>query len=202
MTEKNEHVYPWSFHENFLTQAQADELLTFLSDPNNIQFEQHQVTVFDKTHDEPRKSLFVGDPGVSGYHYSQNKRQTHAWPSLVTQIKTQVETYLSQQQGREVKFNACLINYYRDGHDKIGWHSDDEKDLATSDIGSLSIGATRKFRLRKKHATKGYTEELKLTHGSLVLMTGDCQQKYKHCVPKELKVTQPRFNLTFRLIIM
>ena len=29
-------------------------------------------------------------------------------------------------------FNSVLINYYRDGKDRVAWHSDDEKELEKS----------------------------------------------------------------------
>lgn len=48
-------------------------------------------------------------------------------------------------------FNSLLCNLYRDGHDSIGWHSDDEASLgAEPTIASLSLGDTRVFSLRKK----------------------------------------------------
>lgn len=48
-------------------------------------------------------------------------------------------------------FNSLLCNLYRDGHDSIGWHSDDEASLgANPTIASLSLGDTRVFSLRKQ----------------------------------------------------
>lgn len=48
-------------------------------------------------------------------------------------------------------FNSLLCNLYRDGHDSIGWHSDDEASLGMEPtIASLSLGDTRVFSLRKK----------------------------------------------------
>lgn len=48
-------------------------------------------------------------------------------------------------------FNSLLCNLYRDGHDSIGWHSDDEASLGVQPtIASLSLGDTRVFSLRKQ----------------------------------------------------
>lgn len=48
-------------------------------------------------------------------------------------------------------FNSLLCNLYRDGHDSIGWHSDDEASLGAEPIiASLSLGDMRVFSLRKK----------------------------------------------------
>jgi alkylated DNA repair dioxygenase AlkB len=48
-------------------------------------------------------------------------------------------------------FNSVLINYYRDGKDRVAWHSDNEKELGINPmIASVSLGAERKFKLRHK----------------------------------------------------
>lgn len=40
-----------------------------------------------------------------------------------------------------------------------------------------------------------------LTHGSLLLMSGETQNHWEHDIPKELKVQEPRINITFRAIV-
>lgn len=48
-------------------------------------------------------------------------------------------------------FNSVLANLYRDGHDHVSWHSDDEISLGVQPvIASLSFGDSRNFELRKK----------------------------------------------------
>ncbi|KAJ3195829.1 hypothetical protein HK101_010923 [Irineochytrium annulatum] len=42
--------------------------------------------------------------------------------------------------------------------------------------------------------------EMPLKHGALVVMCGDMQIFWKHSVPKDGKCTQPRVNLTYRLL--
>ena len=82
----------------------------------------------------------------------------------------------------------------------IGWHSDNEPELGYEPtIASLSLGAERrfKFRLREDHDVK---EEIILPSGSLVVMSGPCQQLWDHEIPKELKIKTPRINLTFRRV--
>ena len=47
-------------------------------------------------------------------------------------------------------FNSVLANLYRDGHDHVSWHSDDEPSLGQQPtIATLSFGDTRTFQLRK-----------------------------------------------------
>jgi alkylated DNA repair dioxygenase AlkB len=40
----------------------------------------------------------------------------------------------------------------------------------------------------------------KSSHGSLLIIAGKTQKNFKHEVPREPGVTQPRINLTFRRI--
>ena len=52
-----------------------------------------------------------------------------------------------------IMFNSMLANLYRDGHDSVAWHSDDEPTLGLNPtIASLSFGDTRNFEMRKKPA--------------------------------------------------
>jgi hypothetical protein len=93
-----------------------------------------------------------------------------------------------------------LCNLYRDGRDSMGWHSDDEAELGAQPcIASLSLGATRRFRLRHRH-DPGLRLELELAPGSLLLMAGTTQRNYRHDLPKSARITEPRINLTFRTV--
>jgi alkylated DNA repair dioxygenase AlkB len=92
-----------------------------------------------------------------------------------------------------------LLNYYRDGADSMGMHSDDEPELGPQPaIASLSYGATRSFILRHKRSKR--TLKLELTDGSLLLMAGSMQQNWLHGINKTAKSVGPRLNLTFRYI--
>jgi alkylated DNA repair dioxygenase AlkB len=94
-------------------------------------------------------------------------------------------------------YNAVLCNLYRDGNGSVGLHADDEPEMGPV-IASVSLGAERLFRLRRKDGSVAFSE--RLPHGSLLIMAGDTQKNFKHEVPKEPAVTQPRINLTFRRI--
>jgi len=65
-------------------------------------------------------------------------------------------------------------------------------------IASVSLGADRLFRLKGQNGAVGFAE--RLPHGSLLIMTGETQKNFKHEVPKEPNITEPRINLTFRYI--
>ena len=118
-------------------------------------------------------------------------------PPLLT-IKAKIEAISL------VNFNAVLLNLYRDGNDSIGWHSDDERELADgSVIASLSLGETRRFifRNRDDHTQK---IERQLNHGDLLMMRDNTQKFWQHQVPKTTKTIAnqipKRINLTFRVI--
>ncbi|MNE85874.1 2OG-Fe(II) oxygenase superfamily protein [compost metagenome] len=96
--------------------------------------------------------------------------------------------------------NGVLLNYYRDGQDSMGWHSDDEPELGRNPlVASLNLGGTRRFDLRRKgHSAIDYSVELEA--GSLLVMSGTTQHYWQHQVAKTRREVAPRLNLTFRLV--
>ncbi len=81
----------------------------------------------------------------------------------------------------------------------MGWHSDDEPVLgAAPTIVSVSLGAARRFRIRRRRDRACF--DLVLEPGSLLLMSGLSQRDYQHSVPKTAKAVGERINLTFRMI--
>jgi alkylated DNA repair dioxygenase AlkB len=94
-------------------------------------------------------------------------------------------------------YNAVLCNLYRDGNDSVGLHADAEPEMGRV-IASLSLGAERLFRLKRKDGSIAFSERLR--NGSLLIMAGKTQNNFRHEVPKEPGITQPRINLTFRHI--
>ena len=98
-----------------------------------------------------------------------------------------------------VRFNSALLNRYRDGSDSVSWHRDDEPELGRNPtIGSVSFGATRRFKIRDL-ATKE-THDLDLVDGSLLVMRGASQREWEHCIPKTKRPVGERINLTFRVV--
>ena len=80
----------------------------------------------------------------------------------------------------------------------MGWQADDDPEMGNV-IGSLSLGATRKFRIRHNITRK--TQTFLAGNGTLIIMAGTMQEHWQHEVPKtELNVGE-RINLTFRQIV-
>ena len=90
-------------------------------------------------HMQPRLTASYGDEGVT-YRYSGTENMALPWTATLLEIKQKIEAV----QG---EYNYCLLNRYRSGSDSMGWHADDEPEMGNV-IGSLSLGATRTFRIR------------------------------------------------------
>ena len=154
---------------------------------------QERIEVWGKVHDQPRLTSWHGDPGTR-YTYSGITLDTCPWTPALARMRQDVEAATGQ------RFNSVLLNLYRDQHDCVGWHSDNERELGRAPlIASLSLGATRSFRLR--HRERAHPPvNISLTDGSLLLMAGDTQRNWQHAVPRETREKGPRINLTFRQI--
>jgi alkylated DNA repair dioxygenase AlkB len=68
-------------------------------------------------------------------------------------------------------------------------------------IASVSLGATRRFKLRHRRL-RDAAATIELAHGDLLLMAGSTQHAYVHAVPKTARPVGERVNLTFRLLVM
>ena len=113
-------------------------------------------------------------------------------------IRTTVQNLYHAQTGRHVVFNTCLLNYYEDGSQRIGWHTDREEIGRSTPIASVSLGATRTFLLRHKLNGMSDRAAVEMEAGSVIYMENVCQTEYLHSVPKQSEVTGGRINLTFR----
>jgi alkylated DNA repair dioxygenase AlkB len=155
-----------------------------------------QISLFGKRHWQPRLVAAHGDTGLS-YTYSGLTLPMQAWTPLLLQIKSAIE------DATGASFNSVLLNFYRDQHDSMGWHSDDENTLGTNPaIASISFGATRIFKLKHRYRLDLKTESLPLADGTLLLMSGPTQHNWKHAVDKMRRPSAARINLTFRRILL
>ena len=179
------------YYPNFFSLQKSNELFEKLI--TEVPWQQDNITVFGKTHPQPRLTSLYGNEGKS-YGYSNIVMQPHAWSPLIMHIKTEIEEICQEN------FTTVLLNLYRDGKDSNSWHADNEKELGRNPvIASVSFGAERIFQL--KHNTIDHLKQsINLQHGSLLIMKDETQHFWKHQIPKTAKKTEQRINLTFRII--
>jgi alkylated DNA repair dioxygenase AlkB len=203
---------------HLLTPTTLDDLWSLCPNERGV------IKMFGKRHPTPRyQQTFSND--IKHYRFSGVDHIARPIPSDDTILKPYMD--YANSLNPDMKFNMCFMNFYEDGSDYIGPHSDDEKQLFKGkndrvSILSISIGAERKFVLhpkkkKKKTTTKKKNEkkskeienerfkkEFVLTNGSVILMDGKCQSTHKHSIPKiqnkkDAKKVGKRVNITFRL---
>ncbi|HJT00324.1 MAG TPA: alpha-ketoglutarate-dependent dioxygenase AlkB [Terriglobales bacterium] len=184
------------YQEHFLAPGEATQLFNVLL--KNCAWKRHKTSFGSLV---PRDEAYYGDPETY-YTYSRRQYQPLPWPPELLSLKSRVEEATPAAAYANLSlpvlgYNAVLCNLYRDGKDSVGLHADAEPEMGPV-IGSLSLGATRLFRLKGKDGAVAFSE--RLPGGSLLIMAGETQKNFKHEVPKEPRVTQARINLTFRRI--
>ena len=181
------------FQQTFYSPLQAADLMQKLQQETAWQHE--KIRLWGKEHFQPRLTAWYSDPGIE-YTYSGLTMRAQPWKKTIQEIRHAVEIACAQT------FNCVLLNLYRDGQDSVGWHSDDEPVLGPNPIiASLSLGATRRFKLRHKTALDIAPRTIELHDGSLLLMAGATQHHWQHSIPRSARINQPRINLTFRTIL-
>jgi alkylated DNA repair dioxygenase AlkB len=179
----------WTYEEKLIPSFVFEPLLEIIKEYCSSGINQTRIScTFEKGHLNSNK-----------LYYSQVPR--YEWndaPTIIHEICKLVEDYTHEQ------YDYVLVHIYKDGNSSINYHYDSE--ALNSSVASVSLGATRKFRLKTKDRKTGWDHEILLNDGDLLWMHGpdpkigrlSCQQVYLHCVPVEKKVKNPRINLTFR----
>jgi alkylated DNA repair dioxygenase AlkB len=165
--------------DSFFTKEESDHYYNILF--NNTKWQEYEMPMYDKTVTAPRMVSWYGE--------------NVDWPLELQEIKERVE------KETLVKFNAVLLNLYRNGKDSVAWHSDKTKSTNKDMIiASVTFGETRIFRLRHKFLKHIPQIEIPLHHGSFFLMAGSTNSFWEHQVPKTARDVLPRINLTFRQV--
>ena len=181
-------VLPWD--PSFIPPEEAQALFESLL--KQAEWEQQRTTLYGREVCLPRLTAWHGDANAS-YTYSGIHHKPAPWTPAMLTIKRRVEAVL------DTDFNGVLLNQYRSGMDSVSWHSDDESCMSGL-IASVSLGATRKFQIRRKPGKGSPIHHVDLTSGSLLIMLLGMQDDWLHCIPKTTKPVAPRINLTFRQV--
>lgn len=184
------------YFPEFIGPQEADELYKRLF--HDLPWRQQSDVKNGVSYLQPRLTTWYGD---LAYSYSGVTHPASVeWDPTLLMLRGRLDSVLGLQ------FNSVLTNLYRDGHEHVAWHSDDERSLGPQPtIASLSFGDSRNFELRKKpESGQDYEHSehvmIPLTHGSLLIMEGCVQEDWQHRIPREYHDRDPRINLTFRVI--
>jgi alkylated DNA repair dioxygenase AlkB len=176
-------------YPNFYQEDDVYDLFEELK--HSILWKQDKMKIYGRAVNFPRLTSWYAD-GDKTYTYSGVVNTPIPFTPLLIQIKQAAEAQCGKQ------FNSALLNYYRNGEDSMGWHSDDEKELSGNPIiASASFGATRVFQFKHKQQ-KNAKISIALNNGSLLIMQGQTQHHWLHQVPKTTNDPGPRINITFR----
>ena len=160
-----------------------------------LPLEQTRIHIHGRELPIPRLNAWHGDPDAA-YAYSGVHFEPRPWTPALQHCRELAE----QQSGQQ--FNSVLVNLYRDGNDSVAWHADNEPHLGRNPvIASLSLGETRRFRLKHRQDKRREPLSLDLPHNSLLIMQGALQHRWVHAVPKTQRHCTPRINLTFRRVV-
>ena len=176
-----------SFH---LSQQEFEELW------NQRPTDESYVRMYGKKIAIPRRQQAYGQ----SYAFSGTENKAIPVTPLIQRymdLANQMEESQDPFKNGGAVFNMAFLNWYQDGKEYIGYHSDDEKMIIQgSSIYCFSFGAERDFLLKDK--SSGEVKSVVLEDNSLIVMGGDCQKTHKHSIPKRSKVRGPRVSITLR----
>lgn len=133
------------------------------------------------------------------YNYSGTR-----WPPCVyPEWLSQLGRYVSSIAGED--FNSVNANFYADGKQGIGPHSDNEPlffdhltwESKETTIASISFGSSRTMEFKHKYVHNCAFKQV-LHNMDILIMKGETQKHFQHSVPQDANCASPRFNLTFR----
>ncbi len=179
-------------HPSFIPDKAASGIQQFLI--AQCPWQQPVIKMGKREIHSPRLACWHGDPEAK-YTYSGLTNMPHQWNDALNEVRDKIKDELG------LRFNSVLANYYRNGNDSMGWHRDNEPELGPNPvIVSVSLGGPRKFRMQHIK-DKSSRWDTMLAHGSVLVMSGETQNKWRHCLPKSVVHNNTRVNLTFRQII-
>jgi alkylated DNA repair dioxygenase AlkB len=134
---------PVMYWPGFLGRIEADLLM---AQSLALEWHQNQFRMMGQFIPLPRQEAMFGDSESYFYGYSSSvELRAKLWPPFLLELHAQVEAKTGYQ------YQVVIGNHYRSAQDSIGFHADDEPTLGTRPaIASISLGATRKFRIRRK----------------------------------------------------
>lgn len=183
-------------YRGVLGEPEASEALARLE--AELDWQRPSLRLYGREHPIPRHQVWMGEPEAR-YRYSGRDFHPLAWHPAVAAIRERIN-HLLASRGIETDFNSVLLNRYASGHERMGWHSDDEPELGEDPvIVAVTLGSERPLRFRWKHGS-GEAFNVWLPHDSLLLMGSGCQSSLQHALLPR-RIPGLRISLTFRHVL-
>ncbi|EOD16378.1 hypothetical protein EMIHUDRAFT_210764 [Emiliania huxleyi CCMP1516] len=224
------HQYaPAAFARDFLPAREAHALLRLLH-ADGASWRRHPWFIFNQWRETPRcskgfrmeasaaPSRICGEQGDGearhGSIYAPADASADASPDLLAALRSasaRLAEHVAQiRPGRAAPWlpTLALGNRYADHQDSVGAHSDYLGELGPRPIiVGLALGACRDFVLASRAADPPTTVRIPMPHNSIVVMWGECQERWDHAVPacgegavlRHALVGPVRYSLTFRM---
>ena len=177
---------PVAFYPHFLDPADTRD---WFEQSKALHWERGAITLYGKKIPVPREEALFGDD--LRYEYRGALLKAEPWPDFLREARDRIQARCG------LRFNFAVGNRYVTGKDSIGWHSDSFPQIgARPAVASLSLGSTRRFKLR--HKATGEVVDYELESGSLLIMLPGCQEDWEHAVLKTSRPVGERINWTFR----
>ena len=124
-------------------------------------------------------------------------RLTASFPrdGAIDPVLTTIRSHLERVYGEPITSISAAL--YRDGRDSVAPHGDQiARDIETSVMGTVSVGARRHFVLSRVEGRGHWSADL--GEGDLLVMGGTIQRTWRHAVPKTARPVGPRMSIMFR----
>lgn len=224
MEEVEQHLSPYvSFHKSFLPPDLANRILKYLMTQTD-KVTSHEFYLFDKLCKANHSLGFFHSPNLDTVYedliYNGKKSTLNSYNKDFEDVSKYLKDFMNKKIIPNVKrlpfqstemwnSDACVVNYFERLSNNLDWHSDRMSHIGPHNfIASISLGATREFRLRKNYSNDENPSPIYsiiIPHNSMVIMQPGCQEEYRHCVNALHTALQmnsisgsARFNLTFR----
>lgn len=175
--------------------------------PSNIQLNEEQYDELWCQHPQERHDIYIFNKWFKVPRWQQAYGIDYSFSGNISKAKPitdQLKKYIDWANMNEIKngrsggLNGILLNWYADGDHYIGWHSDNEQQLdKKAPIYTISLGATRTFKIREKNNKKA-TIDFELRNSEFLIMGGEFQKYYQHHLPQRKKCSNSRISITIR----
>jgi len=181
----------------WMKKEDTEKLYDFLVE--NCEFRQERGKIAENEFDVPRLQFYCGDDTTRSHRYRQGDEKGTKLSDWIPELR-EIRDRVEEETG--IHFNSCLVNYYRDGEDYIGFHGDKEVAPPLNPVFTLSLGVSRRFIFRPyKNKNSEEDIEIQLDAGNAVLMIYETQKQYKHGIPKQLRIKNGRMSITLRVLL-